>query len=120
MKHLQPLSLSQVLVDIARIGSAKTFQEETATMNTESRTATTSQIEKTLLARAGAQLMDAAGMLRMEAGEWRSRKKAQPKNFDAMTDAAWADKCERLAKINEAAAASFLETARKLAEVLAP
>lgn len=73
-------------------------------------------IQTKLLTQAVARLMDAAGMLRMEAGEWRSRKNEQPKNFEAMTDKAWADKCERVAKINEAAADAMIETAKQIAQ----
>ncbi len=77
-----------------------------------------------LLTQTGARLMDAAGMLRMEASEWRSRKNEPPNQFlnhmpsRQLGNTAWADKCERVAKINEAAAAVFLAQARKAADAV--
>lgn len=72
-----------------------------------------------LLIRAGALLLDAAGMLRMEADEWRGRKSSPPKNWTAHADAAsWADKCERIAETDERAAKAMLEHARKIGEAV--
>jgi hypothetical protein len=68
-----------------------------------------------LMTKAGALLMDAAGMLRLEAQEWRSRKR-QMATGGEWTPTTWADKCERVAAINDKAATAMVEHAKKLAE----
>jgi hypothetical protein len=68
-----------------------------------------------LLTRAGALLIDAAGMLRIEAAEWRSRKSSVPRSWDGgMSE--WANKCERIADTNVAAATSMSEHAKRIAK----
>ncbi len=79
------------------------------------------QANHDLLTRAGAQLLDAAGMLRMEAAEWRDRKSQVPKGWDngaataGLAKKAWADRCERIAETNNSAATAFAATAKKIA-----
>lgn len=75
------------------------------------------QQSKELLTKAFALLDDAAGMLRMEANEWRSRRNDPPKSWLSSSDAkAWAIKCERVAEINISAATSMARTSDRIAE----
>jgi len=73
------------------------------------------KIDDALLNRAGALLLDAADMLRIEAEEWRSRKNSIPRSWHSgMSD--WAERCDRIAGTNTAAATAMSETAKKIAE----
>jgi hypothetical protein len=75
--------------------------------------------DKQLMIRAGARLMDAAGMLKMEAEEWRRRKSEPSKEWlrSSASDAkGWAERCERIAKTNMEAAHAMFDHAKLLAE----
>lgn len=77
-------------------------------------------IDRAIANRAGALLLDAAGMLRMEASEWRDRMGQPPKDWTRHASATdWKEKCERVASINISAATSMAETAKKIAEAVA-
>lgn len=70
-----------------------------------------------LLQKAGAQLLDAASMLRVEAQEWRDRKGSISRSWIGGISE-WASKCERIAEINTSAATSFEATAKNIAKAI--
>jgi hypothetical protein len=69
---------------------------------------------KTVLVKAGSLLMDAAGMLRIEAREWLDRRSYPVPQWEKD---GWSDRCERIAQTNIAAATSMEQTAKQLAEL---
>lgn len=73
-------------------------------------------IDRQTVLRAGALLIDAAGMLRMEAQEWRDRK-SQMATGGGWTPATWAERCDRIADTNTRVATSMDQVAKKIAEM---
>lgn len=78
-------------------------------------------MDKALMTKAGALLLDAAGMLQIEAQEWRDRsRETPPPAYRSGGAKAWAERCERIASTNISAATSMSETAKKIAAALEP
>ena len=74
---------------------------------------------KALVIKAGAQLLDAAGMLRIEAAEWQARGDNVPSDWNVNERGSWAARCERIAETNNKAALVFQATAKELAALAA-
>ena len=73
-------------------------------------------IDDVVLHKSGSLLLDAAGMLRMEAREWLDRRSYPVPQWEKD---GWSDRCERIAATNTSAATAMEQTAKKIAEAVA-
>ena len=76
------------------------------------------KIDRPTLLRARDLLVNAGGMLHLEAHEWRSRKNSIPRTWDSGISA-WAERCERVGNNNANAAAAMLDIAELLSDAIA-